>query len=489
MAASLAVLCIFLFLGVAAQSVGLYVFAIALPAWFALSKRSVPADMAKISSTLGLLFLGLWVLFPLANVVAFFSEVPSLAASSYFREWPQNRAAPLSSRLSSAWLASGVSLLVVGVLIRARVARSVTVDDMHLQESPQGFRVFLRALVAGTLVWTLALCVQHFTGMSFHAKSAALLPEHQMSNGLFRVFGFYGHPLSVAGVGLALFSFLWFLTWGFAEAHTPLDGGRVQPSPLRNPLALFPKSPPWVSFLALAAASVAAFLAVVMSGGRTALGVAVLVALVLPFSVRLTGAAKKLRYAGVLLTGFAFFGLVFSSGIASRIAAAIQNASSGVAENRVHFWEVYLRMIADAPALGHGHYWIEKGLRETYYNALGFGSLEEKFNAHNIYLEVFANIGAVGAGLALFFVVMLVRTLRQLSVQAVTHGPRLFFRGLRAAIVANFLHALTQNVFFDSNVLLPYLALFWALFWFGATQAPFAGGAEGDLSKASPSQY
>lgn len=478
MAASLALLCFSLFLGVAAQSAGLYVFAIVLPAWFALSKRAVPAPMSKVATHLGLLFLGLWALFPLANLVGFFSEVPSLAAPSYFREWPQKWSAPLESRLSSAWLVSGVCLLAIAGVVRARPARSVSVEEMHLEESPRLLRVFLLALVSATLVWTAALAVQHITGISFQTKSAYLLPEHRMPSGFFRAFGFYGHPLSTASVGLALFSFLWFLTWAFAEAHGALDEKHSGKGPLRNPLALFPKAPAVASFVCFACASVASLLAVAMSGGRTALGVALLVAVALPFSVRLKGVAKTLRLGGAAMAGLSAVGLVFFSGIAERMAAALQNASSGVLENRVHFWSVYLRMIADAPAVGQGHYWIEKGLRDAYYNALGFGSLTEKFNAHNIYLEVFANVGAVGAGVSLFFLVLLLRSLRRGAAQSVTHGPRLIFRALLAAVAANFLHALTQNVYFDSNALIPYLALFWGLFWVMATQAPFAAGDE-----------
>jgi putative inorganic carbon (HCO3(-)) transporter len=165
---------------------------------------------------------------------------------------------------------------------------------------------------------------------------------------------------------------------------------------------------------------------------------------------------------------------VFASDVVSRIQNTVANFQNGQIENRVHFWKTYLAMIADRPLVGQGAYWIETGLREAYYDRLGFASLNEKFNAHNIYLESMANIGIVGALLACALLWGIFKVLGNFASQATAFEPRLLFRALGAGLFANLLHAFTQNVFFDSNVLIPFLALFWVCFWLSVANAEFA---------------
>jgi|GEM_PF-647359 len=483
MALSLLLACLFPFLGVAAQSTGLYVFAILVPAIVLFRRQAVPSHTGEILLKLGAAVLFVWALFPLANLLALTSSVPEIIASSYQREMPTKGVrALLTSRLSSAWAISGVCLLLTGIAARAREARREDVEDVHARVAPRAFVWFLRALLMCAAVWVCFLTYQAITGFEPRNVSRLALPEHRMANGLYRSFGFYGHPLSVAGTGLTLLSFFWFLFWARLEeksaAQESLSGNSLREGAVEAPLALFPKSGMWTAEICYFAGTLAGVIAVAESGGRTAMAATVVLCGVIPFLVRLRGSFWKLRVVGaVSAVGVALLALA-GSGMLGRIEEVLRNQQSGQGENRYVFWKTYLRMIADAPWFGQGHYWIEHGLREAYYDTTGFAGLAEKFNAHNLYLETVANIGVIGAMLALGGLWFLHSTLGRLASGAISSQSQLMYRGLRVAVFANLLHAFTQNTFFDSNVLLPCLLLFWTCLWLGVTLAPFSSRNE-----------
>jgi O-antigen ligase len=470
LALTLALSCVFPFLGVAAQSTGLYAVGIVAPAVVVFRARAVPSHLGATLVRIGMCFLAIWALFPLANVLGYFAQVPTDVSDAFERVWPEALGKPLTSRMSSAWVVSGLALVVFGVLARGRAARSVAVDEMHTHGSPRSLRAFLASLTLLTVVWAALLAFQHLTGVAFHGRASKLLPEHLMAGGVYRAFGFYGHPLSTASVGLGLFSFFWFLTWTALAAEVRAR----EPGVPRSPFSLSPNLPAWASVLVYASGSCAALLAVVMSGGRTALAFALAFSLFLPFMVKLEGRFARVRLVGTLAAFGGGVTVVALSGIVDRLRHVVEAATRGDFENRVRFWQVYVRMISDAPAFGHGHYWIENGLRTAYYDASGLADLNEKFNAHNLYLEALANVGIIGTAAALVLVVAGLRILRSLSIGAATQGPAFIFRALCAALGANFLHALTQNVYFDTNVLIPYLVIIWGYVWLAVTQAPFA---------------
>lgn len=477
---SLALLCPFLFLGVAAQAVGLYAFAIVLPAAYLLGRRNVPASAVMPTLVLGACFVAAWAVFPCVNLLVAGWVVPQRIAGLYERVGPERLSTLLVSRFSSAWLVSGVSLLVIAGVAKVRAARSVTMDEAH-GALPAVFRSFLRALLACVVIWVAWLSYQHATGFDPRAADHLLKPEHRMAGGLYRVFGFYGHPLSVAGTGLTTFSLFWFLAWSYLEAQSHADTGAACAKPEGTVsrdggaavFRLFPSRPGWVDAACYLVGAAASLLAIVESGGRTALVAALFLCVVLPFSVRLKGRYGVARLAGSAAAVCASLLVVFASNVVARIEAAVAAFESGQVETRVHFWKTYLTMIGDSPVLGHGAYWIEAGLRDAYYGVLGFRTLTEKYNAHNIYLETLANVGVAGAVALGATLWLLLHTLGRLARESLGSEARLLVRGLGACVIANLLHASTQNVFFDTNVLVPYLALFWVAYWTSVLGLPF----------------
>ncbi|MEN9825096.1 MAG: hypothetical protein RI953_841, partial [Pseudomonadota bacterium] len=80
-----------------------------------------------------------------------------------------------------------------------------------------------------------------------------------------------------------------------------------------------------------------------------------------------------------------------------------------------------------------------------------------KFNAHNIFLEILGISGIVGLFSYLGFLVLLFLNLKVLAGHS--RERRWLLNGLLFAVVANLLHGLTQNTFFDSAVTACYLGI------------------------------
>ena len=442
-------------LGIAVQGAGLYALGLLIPL---IVLRGGRQEVSKLSYRLSACMFALWALFPLANTFAWLSFPDSLQIGSevfqkssllgsnfkakYFWE----------SRLSSTWLSASVFLFLSGFL-SSRVPHS---SDLALQNQESGSaRVlvpFLQGFAIALVLWGALLAVQHFTG--FNTKGGILKPEHRMVNGTYRVFGFYGHPLSVASVAMAFMAYFWFLFW------------RLLGTPTQTLfLKVFPKLSAQKHLAAYFGISILCYLCVVMTAGRTAMVAATMIFGATPlFCAR----SSRIRWIGLGAIGLLSSGLMmlfFAGNFFTRFEYLISMLQKGQFENRGVFWKIYVKMIEDHPWFGSGAYFIENGLRTAYYTAFAPVKLTEKYNAHNNYLEMIANIGVVGTTAFVVLCAVAIKQIKSSVQRSRDKDLGLHFAALLAALAPNFLHGLTQNVFFDSNVLLPYMGLFLVGFW------------------------
>ena len=184
--------------------------------------------------------------------------------------------------------------------------------------------------------------------------------------------------------------------------------------------------------------------AVFLSGSRASMG-ALAVALIIPFfGINKTELRSSIiRFLIIFVSSFIFSQIALYASVYIRenvfvdksLLESITRSSSFVTSSlkgRLEFWRVAFDLFKNKPILGYGNgtffsaYYIEYGMNEWY----------SRF-AHNHYLQMAAEIGAVGVGLFLLFL--------WTSFIGVIHNAKqsdkpIFFWGMVAGLVAFLLH-------------------------------------------------
>ncbi len=440
----------FLYLGVAGQAFGLYLCAIAVP-WYAFSQR-LNIRNVSLCWTLGTWMLIAWLVFPTSNLLNVWWPLwdPALGTGTA-SELPLRKL--LSSQLSSTWLVSAVFFLLIAINHRRDNKYGFNRNSDERSDSAftsrKLFGFFSAGFAIASLIFGFYYLLQHLTGFDYRLEEYILPPNRLMSDGRYRVSGLFSHPLSVAGTALTLFSYFITLT---------LCGPRLEKFAFGSYRPVnYKVITAWIASCN--------FGMLVMSGGRTAIACSVLVLVLASLCSNSSWffTRTKLLGAALGLAASGFFAVW--SGITQRYLEFFAMFDSGkwMQWERLTFWKIHVKMIADNPVYGHGAAHLRSFLREGYYDFHGLESMPAKYNAHNIYLEVLANVGLVGAfviGLAMMFCL---RTLYRMSRSDPLN--RSLFMAALAALGANAMHGFTQNVFFDASVLAAYLALLWFHFW------------------------
>ncbi len=433
---------VFLYLGIAVQSVGVYLFALVIPLALTFQRarfKSIPF------LPFGLFLLGLHAVFPVSSLIAKMWAKPGMSIE-YAYAWPAKITKLFESRLSSSFLVCGLVLISVGIWNAKRKNSTLSRQKYSLRP----LESYWKGLIFSTFAFGCYFVFQHFIGFDFRSPGFVLKEEHQMAGGRFRIFGFYGHPLTLASVALAYFAYLWSLLWHQMEAKKTLPKETTS-ADVVSLISKFPVNP-----ILLGTAAALQFAFVIMSGGRVAALLASLLFIAIP--VASIGTSKP-RLLGFVLVGGGMFAalLVNGTGLLQRIAESVKLFSGQSADNRITFWKVHWQMFLDAPWFGQGSLWLDRGLRTAYYDALGYGALPEKFEAHNIFLEILASAGAVGMMIVCALTLVLALYLHKL-LRGVLWGD-FQRRALFFAFVANLLHGFTQNTFFDSTLTYIYLGM------------------------------
>ena len=481
---------VFMFGGIALQATGLYLFGIILPMILGNWSSNPPgqdqpiriARTANLSdsttsheleltwgqtlSRVGTLLALAWLVFPLCNFIGLLDldarleslnsvsgqDTPSLGLS-----WSQL----FTSKLASTLLASALSCLAIGQRLNKNAVISTRTQN-PARDSDQVQRLsqaFFRGMAFATIAFGVYFSFQHLTGFDHrfpgnHVGEDRLLrwPGLQGTN-FYRICGLYGHPLSMAAVALALLSFCLAL---LAANCRSITCTKDLPSWL-----LKRQARPGLMVLALAQFG---FLA--MSGGRTAMLVGALFTACFAFQVirHHRGWLQSLLWT-VCLTGLSVIAIL-RTGMFSRFTEAIRVLKGGVgpAMDRLSFWQVHWNLFLDRPFFGSGPAWLSAGLRRHAYDTMGFSQLQDKYNAHNIFLECLASIGIVGSCVLVGSVLWSLQILG-VKISKSTPTCQLLWTALQWSLLANLLHGLTQNTFFDASLMAVYLVLAWFVGW------------------------
>lgn len=273
----------------------------------------------------------------------------------------------------------------------------------HPGES-RDFKIVLAAIFA---LWALICISQAVVGWRLSGTAIEYNTFYARARGI------YSHPLTLAYVALIL--------W---------------PPALRRLLGEPRDKLSWIYALTVG-------LLIALSQSRT---VQVLAGLCLLLNVILT-LRGRWRYAvlGSCLVAILLLALT-DNPITSRFrsnAPSREKAASAYPDDRVVFWHAHWEMIKDRPWTGHGIH-LNADYRRPYYERIGQANFPKKYEAHNQFIQVAAESGAIGL---LLFCGWLAACWRFLGELSPAHRS-----GARQALALFILGGLTQNAFFDSEV-------------------------------------
>jgi O-antigen ligase len=377
--------------------------------------------MARI----GFLLIALFYVFPLADMLQVFFSSEEIAAIPW--SWSKILS---ESRFSSSLGITGILFLVIRLITKVGRRNSGTKPAVDV------FGAFTFGLATGMALLLIYVLVQFFTGFNFSAV-AAYRSDRMLGDHFYRATGFTNHPVSFAGWSLGILSFYWAY---FCRCGWQSIGARFS--------------------FALGAIVALAALYIFLSGSRFAVVAAVLV---IAGGLLTMGALTwRKRVALVGLAVLLSVGLIFVTGLNHRFAEMLSSSQESIFGDRMYFWQVHWALFKNSPLIGSGRYFTDALWRNREFDLLGYSSLKDKYNAHNLYLETLADVGVIGTAL--------------IGILSAT-AFRLFFRSLRscrqsilafclaASIASNLLFGIAQNTFFDSPTMLITLAFFWMQIW------------------------
>jgi O-antigen ligase len=410
--------------GVALQSAGLQFFILMAGFWL-LRSGAITQERALLLRRVGVVLVSFWLVGILANI---FNAILGYLG---FVDGNQGVTASfkvlVTSRVPSTVVISGCVSLILGNLARSGPKQE---EPVAIGPAPgkKMFDVFVIACAAWTVVFFSYLLWQHFTGFD-HRMPGNILPYHfQLPNGNYRIRGLYGHPLSMAAINLAFLFLFAFI------AAAPKDACR-----------------PLIRFLS-AYVAISHLILLSLTGGRTALAAGILglpAAFIIRFLPRF--GVKRMALAGVGSAALATW-IGLGTGTGQRFAEVFTTKI-----DRFEFWKVHAKIWFSNPLIGRGPGYLDNGLRDWFYDMYGPENFTEHAVAHNVFLQALADMGIVGiASAAVTFFVMLSCLRRTL------HSPlsQAIIQGLVFAFIANLMHGLTQNTYFDANVTVVYLAFY-----------------------------
>lgn len=421
-------LSLFLLTGMVPQAIGFYLTFLAVPFVLYWRKELGPEMRRRLRRLSFGLFL-MWVIFPITN---FYNYVQNSTVTIPFKVL-------MKSHFCSSFVITAVCLFFFSLKDAFRRKSRFARPRLELEAPLSSSLIdpFLRGLMIASTLLCFYILFQQIWGMDFLGHP---IPEaRQMGGGFFRVSGFYSHPLTLAAVGLSVFGFVGTLL-------------------MQNKVMY--KSTELLALLVMSAYFVFA------SGGRIAtLILAFFGILILLVNYLAPRRSQRLSLKG-LMTKFLVFSIsltlvliiLHQIGFLSRFS----NLSSVESPDfeRLHFWQVHWRIFLDNPWFGQGLALLNSFKRNEYYELLGFGSLQNKYAAHNMFLEVLSNVGIFGMLVILFGAREVWK-----SLQSKSYGDPIYARAFLVAFALNFINGLTQNVFFDSSVMYIYLSLIMLIIW------------------------
>ncbi|SMF13808.1 O-antigen ligase family protein [Pseudobacteriovorax antillogorgiicola] len=259
--------------------------------------------------------------------------------------------------------------------------------------------------VGVVIFWAVVVFSQHLWGWSLQNPRGGVD---------FRPFGFFSHPLTLAYAALLLWP------WALAKLfHNPRW------------------TPAWLAVISIA-------LILFYSGSRACQALAY-GALLWNLLTRLRGKARMAVVLAFILGAVATFATdnPVSRRFTHLIASENPDRFSDYPDDRLAFWHAHWEMVKERPVLGHGMH-LRHSYRQPYYETLGLGDFKKQYEAHNQYLQIWADGGLIGLAiftLWLFFLWQLGKRLPSSLASPFLQMLVVFGAG-----------ALVQNAYYDSEV-------------------------------------
>lgn len=294
----------------------------------------------------------------------------------------------------------------------------------------KNLQIFFLSLLLASFVLLIYVLFQHYIGFDYRYSNLTLPVGDMYDNDKYRAYGFYGHPLSLASVCLALFTFCLSLYHNIEYKHSLVK--------IKKYLLL---------------CSVTFFLILFFTGSRAPAFIGLMVLLFFSFKKR---KLSSLRGKIFTLTSFSLGLLLFYFlGLFSRVYELSKFISFEEIKEipRFIFWKVHFRMFLDRPFFGYGFIQTKSYFTNYYYDLLGLSDYFRKYSAHNFYLQLLVEVGIFGFFLLSLCLAGFLTYLKKLS------NNSSYYKALIISLFVNFIHGLTQNTFFDANVVSVYFYL------------------------------
>jgi O-antigen ligase len=414
-----------LFLGITGQAIGLYLFGALLPALAVVkTKITLPFRQLRI---FGLALFIVWLTFPVANLLNIVFD------SQLTWDWK----VIFKSNCPSSVGLFGMYFFILS-LLRPFNAPEVGLLRANTLWTSLAFRSLLHHWKIAGLIFLCFVVLQLFTGINFRGNIENV-DQHLMFGSVYRVWGLYGHQLSLASVCLAHGV---FFTWLLRQTYHSPEIGKIDAkmlAPIKRDL--------------LSIGLINAFI-LAATGGRIA-------AIIFALTVCLIFISRELlRRLSWALISMVIACAVF---IYLRLKPFLDDPQDFEMKfQRISFWRVHWRIFLDHPWIGRGFGVLQAGERVEYYNRLGYENLKDKYNAHNFYLETLTNLGIIFTAVA---AAALYQASKAMWLFCKKYNATIIGQGFALSLVMNALHGFTQNTFFDSHVVLGYWYLFIPFFW------------------------
>jgi O-antigen ligase len=417
------ILPLFIYLGIAAQTAGLILCCILAPLVLIIKYDgvNVPKQWLHISFFLFII----WAIFPLWNLLGL-NHSPIV--------WKK----VLSSHIPSSVIIASIGIFLINIVANHK---NSFIDKTKFIYSPKDlFSSFINGFLCATILITIYLVIQHYTGFDYREVNYKLDESHQIRDLNYRVKGLYGHPLSISSVFIGIVFF-------FSYLYMNLEN--IKYFNLKHLKAK------------IFAITCMSYLNLVMSSGRFAIAIASVWILVCFLSKLRKVMNFSFLWKFVLaLPFFVFF--IIQSGVFQRIYQTFVGFEYLLHKiPRITIWKIHWQLFLDKPWLGYDSINF-KIAREALYSSSGNLHLKG-LAAHNIFLQTFCEIGILGALIVFVCLFFVFCNFKKVC------NPRLLSHFLTSALgfsfLANVLHGLMQNTFYDTHAVVLYMALAFFVLW------------------------
>lgn len=444
-----------LFTSIVTNALGYYAFLFLYPILYVIKfKIQIP----RYVKTMSLVLFCMYFCFVISDFLNLFFQSPVMDSSFYKNHFRFSKL--LKSRLSTSYLTTSIFLFILFYISKINIKYN-TQTITHIYKNtlkstiPKPLESFLKGSLWASGFFSVFFLLEYLFNFDYRdlisCSNFKINPD--FSNHVFRrPTGLLGNPLTIASMSLAYFSFFYtyFCLCFFREKnynHVPFVHNKKK--------LIFYLFIPSIFFLFILFLTLA----------RLAILIAFILVLFMPL---LCASKKNIFKVLTFITAFALIGYIVCDalGYVDRVIFGLkQLVQNGHMDNRAYFRKIYTQMFLDKPWIGNGYYWLHEGIRDKYFVLLGYDTLNERnFPAHNLYLEILASGGIFCASIIIYGIYKLQKILKTYVMNAHFKNKTLWFAFI-TSIIANLLHAFTQNNFLESSTTYAYFYLILVIFW------------------------